>query len=65
MNMIASQIYSRGFDRKAITDEEARVLLNTAAKELNRLHDLLWDPFIRGYLERFGERFPANGREKA
>lgn len=55
MNTVAAKIYAYGMSRGDKMPEVAIVkageLLGEAAAELNRLHELLADPFIHGYLE--------------
>ena len=54
MNKVAASVYARGFDAKPITDEEARDLLGRAIAEINRQHELLGNPIVRGCIEHFG-----------
>ncbi len=55
MNTVAAKIYAFGMSRGGKMPEaeivKAGELLGVAARELNRQHELLADPFIHGYLE--------------
>ncbi len=78
MNTVAAKIYAFGMSRGGKMPEveivKAGELLGEAAAELNRQHELLADPFIRGWLEyrksiadgepQAGPQQPQNGVEK-